>query len=305
MATNRARPEFVFFRSLDIVTVVKCRQLSRTFKGLVDLFLATEYHPSKALARYFPPGLYYLFRVVQHRSGAIVSGSTVVKLLARESFPTADLDIYANINCDLSILLNFLTRTIRYTYTARNTQHADLSCELDIRRRQHENNMHTSEYSVYGPITVLDFYGDTGQKIQLVLCPEEPRTCVLKFHCTASMNYITHDHIVCLYPRATLLDRVNVATNGPYIADHLLAKYAGRGWQLLNTGDHNQSQPRFTNGELKSMSERHLQDHLSFAIRIGGNVSAGALGIAADGVNSIALWRQYLDDYGTVTLDHM
>ncbi|TRM56481.1 hypothetical protein BD626DRAFT_247434 [Schizophyllum amplum] len=286
-------------------TLVRCRQLCHRFNALTNLFLAVDYNPSKVLRHFFPPQLYYAFRAVQLRTGAVVSGSTVLKLLSHEQFTPHDLDIYVDINCDLSALFNFLTSTNKFTYAARNTQHADLTSEVNIRRRQINDCVLSSDYSTCGAITVLDFYTSSARKIQVILCVDEPRTCLLRFHCTAVMNYITHDSIVCLYPRATLLDKVNCSTNGPLADGRLLLKYAERGWRPVNADHCMPHDPRFTKGELECWAVRSFQDQHCLSIRIAGNLGHGAQAVAASGVNRVTVWEQRRDGFGGMALEYI
>ncbi|KAL1698330.1 hypothetical protein EV121DRAFT_297302 [Schizophyllum commune] len=255
----------VFFTRLDLPTLFACRRLSHTYKALVDAFIACRYHPSIVLSKFFSVDyLYTAFRVVQRRSGAIVSGSSALQLVSRSQFPRRDLDVYVNIHNDISTMLTFLTATIKYAYVPRPGQALNATREVTATRmRVNASSIH--HYDANGLLGVMDFISE-GRKVQLILCDGDPRACVLNFHSTAVMNYIEWDRVVCLYPRSTVLDRVNIPARFPapfYIA--MLEKYAARGWTPLLGPD---ALERMTSGELADGQIRSMYDRYCWVIPI-------------------------------------
>ncbi|KAL0579849.1 hypothetical protein V5O48_002158 [Marasmius crinis-equi] len=234
------------------------------FTNLKDLFALSRAHPSsyraiddylasehadidRILRLFFSPNGISALRKLQLSKNFLISGSTVNQCLFKTIFPGADLDIYVDW---------FNTRDVASFLVGRgwtfipdgsvepglDELEAPLTREVELatnRRRQYFMG------SLLGVLTFSKRVQHPAMKekvtriIQVISCSESAIDAVLGFHSSAVVNFISATHIFCLFPRSTLLLKINVAfdrsRHDVSSTQRGLTKYSNRGWPLVTS----------------------------------------------------------------------
>ncbi|KAI0755934.1 hypothetical protein BC629DRAFT_1271974, partial [Irpex lacteus] len=169
------------------------------------------------------------FRVLQSRTGAIISGSFALQFFARTAFSKADLDIYVAASARSDVGSWLLSQG--YQFVAR--QRREYNIALDA-----FHNIETSRHGpVPGVVSVMDFHRfvrGVRRKVQVHFVAVCPLYTILRFHSTVVMNFITFNNAYCLYPMATLRVGTNLLLRS--IRDGVrasLVKFEERGWPYV------------------------------------------------------------------------
>ncbi|KAI0757888.1 hypothetical protein BC629DRAFT_1265542, partial [Irpex lacteus] len=146
----------------------------------------------------------FSFRVMQSRTGALVSGSFALQFFCRVFYPEADLDIYAANDAKHDVGDWLLANA--YTFCPAERPNGQPLTYLEALQALDDNRAEETSY-VRGVVGVLNFLrtveGEV-RKVQLVVVDGSPMTAILNFHSTCVMNVITYNYAYCLYPKATL-----------------------------------------------------------------------------------------------------
>ena len=91
------RPEVVDDCLLDALSPRELLRYSRTCKtaySIVEDYRKRAFCVDRLLLRYFTPAEITRFRELQYLTGALISGSTALQFLDRDTYPDSDLDVY-------------------------------------------------------------------------------------------------------------------------------------------------------------------------------------------------------------------
>ncbi|KAH9899413.1 hypothetical protein C8Q73DRAFT_679801 [Cubamyces lactineus] len=176
------------------------------------------------------------FRGLQARTGTLVSGSCALQFFDRTIYPESDLDLYVHM-CHRQEVGRWL---IQEGYVYEPTSHQDPNFELEV-ALEHEDSF-WEEYageisSIYKVFTFkkrvstsewlladVEHHSIAGLKpsegrgeltVQLIVPKKAPMEVILGFHSTCVMNVISYDKAYCLFPQATLEERLALFTSSP------------------------------------------------------------------------------------------
>ncbi|CAA7267482.1 unnamed protein product [Cyclocybe aegerita] len=230
---------------------------SRTCKAAreaVSSYNRRAFNLERVLSRYFTPTQITKLRELQFETGALISGSTALQLLDRSHYENSDLDLYVTHHSCKPIGL--WLQSIGYQYEPKSTGRAPLALRkletaleyVDPLERLKEHLLEGRkdhsflDRSASGYLRVLNIYdfkkpNDNNVKIQLMTTWHTPLECVLNFHSTCVMNFITYDKAFSLYPQGTFNERRSLAYL-PTIQGRkeVYEKYTDRGWKIVKNG---------------------------------------------------------------------
>lgn len=131
------------------------------------------------------------FRVMQSRTGALISGSTALQLFNRDRYAEADLDVYVEGRYAVDVV-NHLLECETYEFQPKPTQYRDPSDTLAM------NVIHPKIYDSYlvtGITGVLTFIrGD--KQIQVIVSCRSPLDVVFNFH-SSVLSLLLCSHGLC------------------------------------------------------------------------------------------------------------
>ncbi|KAK0202196.1 hypothetical protein DFS33DRAFT_1060586 [Desarmillaria ectypa] len=169
------------------------------------------------------------FRLIQAKTGALISGSTALQFLERKAYRDSDLDIYTPFRYSMEV--GEFSLRIGYQFCPRERQIKPFhEITEDINQEVAEDEI----YTFRGIVQVYDFYRN-GRKTQLLSAINSPIDNILAYHCTTVMNIVTATHAYSLCPRTTFYQRrgLVISTNGS-AQDSGHQKYIDRGWELFS-----------------------------------------------------------------------
>ncbi|KIK56018.1 hypothetical protein GYMLUDRAFT_174917 [Collybiopsis luxurians FD-317 M1] len=188
---------------------------------------------TQVLSQFFLDQEIIQFRVIQALTRMVISGSTALQFLQRESYPNSDLDIYVE-HCFAHIVGHFLM-SLHYTFDPQNNSRNNFDTAITaIHLRSEADPVH--QYSLSHIARVYNFVKGANQRIQLITAVFSPLDIILNFHSTVVMNVISYSHAYSIYPHATFEDRTSLICSckeGPEL-DQALQKYINRGWTIIN-----------------------------------------------------------------------
>ncbi|KAI8989854.1 hypothetical protein BD414DRAFT_570777 [Trametes punicea] len=199
------------------------------------------------------------FRSLQARTGTLVSGSCALQLFDRTVYPESDLDLYVHMRHRREVgrwliregyefaptpyqdsrfeieVVHGMSRCADGIYRmpgvagiltfkkgvstatkqpAIETEDTELGAQVDIEQREEENEL----------------------KVQIIVAKNTPMEVILGFHSTCVMNVISYEKAYCLFPQATLEDRLSLLTSScrgrsRHRASGII-KYSNRGFTM-------------------------------------------------------------------------
>ncbi|KAK0457423.1 uncharacterized protein EV420DRAFT_1335334 [Desarmillaria tabescens] len=212
---------------LSPLDVICFGRVDRKRKTIVESYFWSEF--IQLMVSYFSEPELLEFRLIQAKTGTLISGSTVLQFLERTTYPDSDLDIYTPFMYAREVGEFFLR--IGYQFCPRESQIKPFhEIAEDINQRVVEQEV----YNLRGIMQVYDL-DRNGKKIQLMSALNSPMDIILAYHCTTVMNIITATHTYSLYPRGTFHQRrgLIIRTDGS-AQDAGRQKYIDRGWELFS-----------------------------------------------------------------------
>ncbi|EJD38118.1 hypothetical protein AURDEDRAFT_38004, partial [Auricularia subglabra TFB-10046 SS5] len=141
------------------------------------------------------------FRVLQSRTGLLVSGSTALQLLGRRSFGCTDLDLYVEQHAAVVVTwwlsMHDYIRLPRY--------YADNALLPDIAGPELRSEARNCAYPLRRGQILFKFVHQRRRslKIDLIVCCDSALCGILDFHSSVVMNFIAADCAVSLFPHST------------------------------------------------------------------------------------------------------
>ncbi|KAK0474462.1 hypothetical protein EDD18DRAFT_1457450 [Armillaria luteobubalina] len=213
-----------YLTPLDVISFGRVDRKRRT---IVESYFWSEF--IQLMVSYFSEKELLEFRLIQAKTGTLISGSTVVQFLERTIYPGSDLDIYTPFRYGREVG-EFLLK-IGYEFRPRASQTKPFhEITEDVIHEVADDEI----YVCRGIVQVFDFHRN-GKKIQVMSARNSPMDIILSYHCTTVMNIITATHAYSLYPRTTFHQRrgLIISTNGSS-QDAGRQKYIDRGWDLFS-----------------------------------------------------------------------
>ncbi|KAI0329622.1 hypothetical protein GY45DRAFT_850264 [Cubamyces sp. BRFM 1775] len=175
------------------------------------------------------------FRSLQARTGTVISGSCALQFFDRSIYPESDLDLYVHM-CHRQEVGRWL---IQEGYVYEPTSHQDKNFEFEV-AEEHDTFWDeyfgeiSSIFKVFNfkkrvtklelPLDDVKHYSVAGLqssegrgelRVQLIVPKETPMEVILGFHSTCVMNVISYHKAYCLFPQATLEERLALFTSSP------------------------------------------------------------------------------------------
>ncbi|KAF9072634.1 hypothetical protein BDP27DRAFT_1261414 [Rhodocollybia butyracea] len=214
---------------------------------IVSSFNRRAFRIEKVLSRYFNQSEIDLFRMIQHHTGTLISGSTALQFFDLTVYEDSDLDLYVDIRF-CSLLGEFLLH-IGYKFQPFKHQKSKFDealaetvshdADLRLRRSQDQESRESfEEYQTRGIATVFNFVRG-GRMVQMIVSEKCAMDVILTFHSTCVINIISASHAYSLYPRATFIDRVSLKNSkfrGAEARNQAAQeKYNQRGWAIVGS----------------------------------------------------------------------
>ncbi|KAJ3925892.1 MAG: hypothetical protein NXY57DRAFT_1030718 [Lentinula lateritia] len=208
----------------------------------VNNFNQRAFRIEQVLAPFFDQKEIDELRLLQYRTGILISGSTALQFFDLVVYPDSDLDLYVELrHCrPLAEFLADVGYQFQPTPRQRSTFDEALAFTLSLNfagtQNLHDEEEDFQGYVNNGIASVYNFSRGS-KRIQVITSHTCSMDVILSFHSTCVMNIITYSHAYALYPRATFLDRVSMTNALFSTQDHrhglARAKYAGRGWTMI------------------------------------------------------------------------
>ncbi|KAL0953610.1 hypothetical protein HGRIS_004818 [Hohenbuehelia grisea] len=225
--------------------IVHYSQTSVGSNEAVNGYIFRAFSLERTLLPFFPSlDQYDSFRDLQERTGVLISGSTALSFFERAPPYTADsdLDLYVEQTYAHDVGSWLLTQT-DYKFAPGKYQDASFEKNLNatISPVSAAKLLAVDSLTVYhmrGVCGVFDFKADDGRKIQLIVAKRAPLDIILNFHSSVVMNIIGYEFAYCLFPKATLQQRISMicSTAGPH-QQAARDKYTARGWRMIASAD--------------------------------------------------------------------
>ncbi|KAI0715614.1 hypothetical protein C8T65DRAFT_573015 [Cerioporus squamosus] len=177
------------------------------------------------------------FRSLQARTGTVITGSFALQFFDRSEVPKTGLDIIVHMRHRREVG----RWLIGAGYCFRPAPHQDPDFEITI--------FNTISLTAGGLIaldgiaSVMTFQRTSApnetRTVKLIVAGNAPMEVVLSSHSTCAMNVISYESAYCLFPRATLEERLTLlssSSKGIYRnRGEALAKYVERGFNVILT----------------------------------------------------------------------
>lgn len=254
----------LIFSCLSPPAIIFCSRTSRLLYRASKDFNRRSYNITNHLSHFFDnPSS---FRNIQATTGAVISGSNAIQFLDRCFYDGSDLDIFVDQFHALKVA-KWLIKSEGYLYKPFRGQDVDIGISLMFTEIERDviNGclLQSDEYRGSGVSAIFEFLKEGDKKVQLITTAVSPIHCILSFHTTCVMNFITFEGACSLYPNATFNNRETI-TVGPVDkrVGRALAKYAIRGWTVYASN--------FADADLRRVlffdKRRHVLDRYSWFI---------------------------------------
>ncbi|KIK68382.1 hypothetical protein GYMLUDRAFT_214959 [Collybiopsis luxurians FD-317 M1] len=218
--------------------------MNRESYRIVSSFNRRAFRIEKVLSPYFDDDEINEFRILQYRTGTLISGSTALQFFDLTTYEGSDLDLYVELRY-CRPLSDFLLR-IGYEFQPINQQPSTFQGALEdtlsldfgpFQQNMVDNEDNFEGYASNGIANVFNFVRGN-KKVQIIVSHTCAMDVILSFHSTCVMNVISYSHAYALYPRATFVDRVSMKVLRFAVKDsrHTPAreKYRERGWTIID-----------------------------------------------------------------------
>ncbi|KIM24573.1 hypothetical protein M408DRAFT_26868 [Serendipita vermifera MAFF 305830] len=262
---------------LSVADMLSLRLVCSVVHGAVHGWLPSVYNVENHLAHFFDDPL--SFRILQARTGTIVSGSNALQFFERSYYPNSDLDLYVPCRHTYHVAKWLVTNDYNPVFTEKQrnilqgTTFASLLEQISRRRISRYHGQPLPGEAEYGHSAMEDVFTFVHQsnpdlKVQMIVIDPRstPIAAVLHFHSTLVMNFITWDRAYSLFPSATFLHR-SCLTFGdvdkePRLHD-IYHKYWARGFRIP-------AQPFLTTeiAKLFKWGVRTIDDRHSWVIKL-------------------------------------
>ena len=142
-------------------------------------FIASNFDVDPLLSRFFPvPGT---FRLMQKRTGALVSGSTALQLFRGQRYLRSDLDCYVH-RAERFVVGRYLISVgyqfVPYSWQARSFRAAARDRSIDLIDKNRS-------YRYRGIAAVFNFVHPSGTSVQIIAACRSPLEVILWYHSSA------------------------------------------------------------------------------------------------------------------------
>ncbi|KAK7019409.1 hypothetical protein VNI00_018064 [Paramarasmius palmivorus] len=241
------------FDALGARELAKLKGLSKSIRNMQLRYESVVFGLSRLYGPFFDNDSIRDFRILQIKTGALVSGSCVVQLLSRRPFAPSDLDVF--VGKDYVLAVGEFLEKAGYTFHPLKTlqegkvkiteeQHAHFEAAVQAEFDKPTPNTGTvaDRYEFTTLAGVFNFFNPSGKKVQIVAVNHEPIEAILGFYSTVVMNIATATEIISLYPMTTFVEgRALFVKQYSRTVEVARTKYEARGWstfEMLSASDY-------------------------------------------------------------------
>ena len=232
-------------------SLVRLLQTCHTLRLSVQDYIPRRFNITKLLSRYFHHP--ETFRHLQAATGTIISGSSVLQFFDRSYYAKSDLDLYVPLAWRAKVGQYLLKEG--YSFVATRTQSSLFADAVDQKRVITNNGLYGNFKGIAAVFTFKKRSGHDKQlQVQVIVAVRSPMEVVLKFHSSTLcslflsnnsvmtkgfiacvMNIITFNQAHCLYPRATLEERLSLVCTDRQdeVIERVYERYHQRGWSSI------------------------------------------------------------------------
>ncbi|KAI1785863.1 hypothetical protein LXA43DRAFT_875556, partial [Ganoderma leucocontextum] len=217
-------------------TLLRLLRVCRGTQAAVNSHFRRAFNISKLLSHFFsePP----LFRSLQARTGTLISGSLALQFLQRSPMdPMPGLDIFAYMHYGREV--GRWLRNNGYHFVPAIGQDENFAVAMF----KATSVIPGGPYVLDGVASLFTFVRQSSERkdlqrtVKLIVSQSAPMEAILSSHSTCVMNAVSYETAYCLFPRATLEEKVTLvscSTKGIYRnRSEALAKYGARGYTTL------------------------------------------------------------------------
>ncbi|KAK7019815.1 hypothetical protein VNI00_017904 [Paramarasmius palmivorus] len=203
------------YDALPIDNLFNARKVSSTVRRQIEEYTSVTFGLNRLYGSFFSSAEDILqFRLVQHETRALVSGTSLVYVLSRSGYPLTDLDVFLPFGCVEKFGLFLLRAGYRCSPVDLSSddpevllrkQEAALLDMLAAGVRDTDKLVLTDGYKANHVSTAFVFDRLDGKRIQLVGTKTEPIHAILGFYSTLVMNVATSNDLISLYPNTSFV----------------------------------------------------------------------------------------------------
>ncbi|KAI0715608.1 hypothetical protein C8T65DRAFT_572952, partial [Cerioporus squamosus] len=224
------------------MTILRLQRVCRNTARAVQDYIPRAFNVRRVLQRFFPNVL--AFRTLQARTGTLISGSVALQFFNRELYPGSDLDLYVHMRHRREVGRWLMGHGYRFEPAPHQASDFDAAASEAL------SGLAVAPYGMPGIAAVMNFTrctniasdisrdGSLGKlKVQLIVARKTPMEVILGFHSTCVMNVISFENAYCLFPRATLEERLSLLSSSSAGRStrrrESVAKYVARGFTVM------------------------------------------------------------------------
>ncbi|THU90114.1 hypothetical protein K435DRAFT_864593 [Dendrothele bispora CBS 962.96] len=196
---------------LDLVDIMKIRQICRETKKATDAFISVTFTAEKLLSYYFRTNEIEPLQYMRASIHMYITGPNVLSLLQRQCFhPNAPLQLYVTVSA-ASCLLSFFRSTDWTCVTASWTH-----CSGKYHQVLHPfilGNAHNDILRTHYPgsnVEAIFYFVRDHRTIYVNVCTGSPIKAILNQVSTAHTTLLSPHALYCLFPRLLLREKINL-----------------------------------------------------------------------------------------------
>ncbi|TFK30730.1 hypothetical protein FA15DRAFT_629996 [Coprinopsis marcescibilis] len=225
------------FSCLGPLEITRARRVCRLLRDAIVHFQALAYDINRHLSAFFHDPI--ALRRLQAKTKFLISGSSTLQFLDRIFYPFSDMDIFAFPDT-IKEIGKHLIESEDYAFLPGENQPKSFDetavQPLDTSETRRVASQNSFVYSS-GMSGLFRFKRkSTDLEVQVICASRSPFDCILYFHSTCVMNFMTHAAAYSLYPIATFDKRISI----PFGSEHFEStgkaykKYTERGYTVPN-----------------------------------------------------------------------
>uniref|UniRef100_A0A8H7XLN1 Uncharacterized protein n=1 Tax=Psilocybe cubensis TaxID=181762 RepID=A0A8H7XLN1_PSICU len=223
----------VYMDQMDLKTLYRFSWTCKELNNRVSGYMHCAFRPENLFAPIFKPDEHLPFRLLQFKTGLVISGSTVLHFINRaNTWIPGDMDMYVEHRYALPVLSWMMS--IGFTIMPHPKYPDNATAEQILKMEKivlQEHPLHR-HYNTTG--VVINLWRQ-GSFVQLITTCQSVVECILGYHSTGVMNFVTFEKVYSLYPNATFGHQVSLLQPPADLkrAQKFLAKYHSRGLKFV------------------------------------------------------------------------
>ncbi|TFK60845.1 hypothetical protein BDN72DRAFT_904625 [Pluteus cervinus] len=217
------------FNSCSAGVLLRFSRTNKYYNHYLNTYMKAHWSIRKHLEPIFPGLLYDEFRALQAKSGLVIFGSSVLNFFARTIDPDALTDMMVTLPASGEVINWFESRGYRRV--------VDKRAEEDEGGDEDSDSFESdSDDERRGRTPDIVRYSDGTKTVHIWIAHHCTLDYVVGSNLTATMNFITANDAVSLYPHSTLDTKVavRIRNHDNALSDAFVLKYRSLGWNVLD-----------------------------------------------------------------------